>query len=63
MTQYRCYLLDSDGKIFDRKFVDSKDQADAIAQAGVILAESDDAVSAEVWDGAYLVQRLKRLEA
>ena len=61
MTQYRCYLLDAEGRIFDRKFIESDDQETVLAQAGAILAESDPAEAAELWDGAYMVQRLKRL--
>jgi hypothetical protein len=59
----RCYLLDSTGRIFDRRFVECDDQAAALAQAGAMLAESDVAAGIEVWDDAYMVQRLKKLEA
>ena len=62
MKQYRCYLLDSEGKIFDRKYIETHDQAAALSEAGKILSENSQAEAAELWDGAFLVERLRKLD-
>ena len=61
MIQYRCYFLDNSGRVFDRKLVECDDRVAALADAAKLLAESEVAGGVEVWEDAYMVQRLKKL--
>ena len=60
MTQYRFELLDSAGKVFDKKLVECDDKEAALDQAGMILARTQTATGIEVWNGAHMVQCLKK---
>jgi hypothetical protein len=61
VSKYRCYLLDDQGCIIDRQYIEGEDDDAAFAQAGVILAENGFAAAMEVWIDAYLVQKLRKL--
>ena len=60
MAQYRFELLDSSGKVFDKKLIDCDDREAALDHAGEILAQTGAAAGVEVWNGPQMVQCLKK---
>ena len=60
MTRYRFDLLDSAGKVSDKSFVECDDRDAAIDEAGKLLAGSTATEGVEIWNGAQMVQCLKK---
>jgi hypothetical protein len=62
MSQYRCYLIDRSGGVFGNSYIDSDDEAVAIAGAEALLAQNENSTSAELWVDAFLVRKLWKVE-
>jgi hypothetical protein len=61
MTRYRFDLLDRNGRVSDKRFIDCDDRDAALDQAGKLLAESraKGIEGVEIWNGAQMLQCLK----
>jgi hypothetical protein len=62
MTRYRFDLLDTNGRVSDKRFVECDDKDAAIDQAGKLLAESKGRgiEGVEIWNGSQMLQCLKK---
>jgi len=60
MLTYRCFVLDGESHISERLSFESDSDEHAIASAAEILEQRPQMATIEVWDGARLVQRLRR---
>jgi hypothetical protein len=60
MTRYRFDLLDTEGRVSDKRIVECDDREAAIDEAGRLLAESKDIEGVEIWNGPQMVQCLKK---
>jgi hypothetical protein len=60
MTNYRFELLDVNGYVSERRYLECDDKAAAVDMAGIVLAQATKASGLEIWHGAQLVQCLKK---
>ena len=63
MTKYRFEFLDAKGEVSERRYLECDDKAAAADMAGIVLAQTIKASGVEIWDGAYLVQCIKKAGA
>lgn len=60
MTNYRFEFLDVNGYVSERRYLECDDKAAAVDMAGTVLAQTTKASGLEIWNGAQLVQYLKK---
>ena len=60
MTNYRFELLDVNGYVSERRYLECDDKSAAVDMAEIVLAQTIKASGVDVWDGAYLVKCLKK---
>lgn len=61
MTRFRFDLLDTNGYVSEKRFVECDDRDAAIDEAGKLLAEtkSKGIQGVEIWNGSQMLQCLK----
>jgi hypothetical protein len=57
---YRCFILDGTGDICERLSIECDNDKDAITKASAALESRPEMVAVEIWDGARLVQKVRR---
>jgi len=60
MTSYRFEILNAQDQVSNRRHIECDDMDAALAKAEDILDQTPGASGIEVWDGTYLIQRLKK---
>lgn len=63
MTSYRFEILDEDGNVSEKRYIECDDKEAAVDKAGIVLSQTNKASGVEIWDGGYLVQCLKKAGA
>jgi hypothetical protein len=60
MTKYRFEFLNVKGVVSERRYIECEDKDAAVDMAGIVLAQTIKASGLEIWNGAQLVQCLKK---
>lgn len=60
MVTYRCFILDRESQISERLPIECDNDDDVLIKAGTVLNRRPEMAAIEVWEGARLVQKLRR---
>jgi hypothetical protein len=62
MIKYRFELLDADGSVTERRYLECEDKAAAVDMAGAVLVRTTKASGVDIWEGGSLVKCVKKAD-